>query len=135
MKNSLFPSAVIGILLAVFAVPALAEDLGVWRNQSNSVHVEVFECGEARCGKVVWASEKAKQDAVQGGTARLVGTQVLRKFREKGDSGKWKGKAFVADMNREFSGTARAVDYNTIEVKGCIAGGLICKTQIWTRVK
>ncbi|MEO1647807.1 MAG: DUF2147 domain-containing protein [Pseudomonadota bacterium] len=109
------------------------EDLGVWKNKSNSVHVEVTECGDARCGTVVWASEKAKGDARKGGTEQLVGTQLLRKFREK-DNSRWRGKAFVPDMNKEFTGTITPIDFNTLEVKGCIIGGLICKTQVWTRV-
>ncbi|MEM1050471.1 MAG: DUF2147 domain-containing protein [Pseudomonadota bacterium] len=126
--------------LVIFTSPAIAqelspEDLGTWRNKSNSVHIQVTQCGEyTRCGTVVWANEKAKRDAAKGGTENLVGTQMLRKFRE-GKKGKWKGKAYVADIGKEFSGTIQPLDYNTIEVKGCIAGGLICKTQIWTRVR
>lgn len=111
------------------------EDLGTWRNKSDSVHVQIKPCGEnTRCGVVVWASEKAKKDAAKGGTDPLVGTQILRKFREKKDD-LWKGKAFVADMGKEFTGTVQPLDYNTMEVKGCLIGGLICKTQIWTRVR
>lgn len=127
------------LCLGLCSAPALAEelsldDLGTWRNKSDSVHVQVTPCGDGeRCGTVVWANEKAKSDAAKGGTENLVGTQMLRKFRE-GKKGAWKGKAFVADMGKEFSGTVRPLDYNTMEVKGCIAGGLICKKQIWTRV-
>lgn len=110
------------------------EDLGTWTNKSQSVHVQITPCEEnERCGTVVWANAKAKSDAARGGTPELVGTQMLRKFRDKGGD-VWKGKAFVADLGKEFSGTIRPLDYNTMEVKGCIAGGLICKTQIWTRV-
>ncbi len=131
----------IGLFLIIGAsVPALSEelsrdDLGTWKNKSNSVHVQITPCGDdTRCGTVVWASEKAKRDAAEGGTDELVGTQILRKFRE-GKKGVWKGKAFVADIGKEFSGTVKPLDYDTMEVKGCIAGGLICKTQIWTRVQ
>ena len=111
------------------------EDLGTWRNNSNSVHVQIRPCGEnTRCGYVGWASEKAQRDAAEGGTPDFVGSQLLRKFREKGDD-VWKGKAFVADLGKEFSGMITPRDYNTMEVKGCIVGGLICKTQVWTRAR
>lgn len=110
------------------------EDLGTWTNKSRSVQVQITPCGEnERCGTVVWANAEAKSDAARGGTADFVGTQMLRKFRDRGGD-VWKGKAFVADIGKEFSGTIRPLDYNTMEVKGCIAGGLICKKQIWTRV-
>ncbi|MEM1196705.1 MAG: DUF2147 domain-containing protein [Pseudomonadota bacterium] len=130
---------VAAVSLGLIAAPAWADDLslddlGTWTNKSRSVQVQVTPCGEdVRCGTVVWANEKAKADAAKGGTEELVGTQMLRKFRE-GKKGAWKGKAFVADIGKEFSGTIRPLDYNTMEVKGCIAGGLICKKQIWTRV-
>ncbi|MEL6541322.1 MAG: DUF2147 domain-containing protein [Pseudomonadota bacterium] len=135
MKKTLFLSCVLIPLSPLSAEELSLADLGTWRNKSDSVHVQIKPCGEnTRCGVVVWANDKAKQDAAKGGTENLVGTQLLRKFREKKDD-LWRGKAFVADLGKEFTGTVQPVDYNTMEVKGCIVGGLICKTQIWTRVR
>ncbi|MEM1196807.1 MAG: DUF2147 domain-containing protein [Pseudomonadota bacterium] len=131
--------AIAAALLTVQAPPTgrelTLEELGTWKNKSDSVHVQIKPCGEETvCGVVVWASDKAKRDAAKGGTENLVGTQILRRFREK-EGLVWKGKAYVADIGKEFTGTIEPLDYNTMKVKGCVAGGLICKTQIWTRVR
>jgi len=116
---------------ALSAAPA-AED-SVWRNPQNSVHVLIHSCGASRCGKVVWATEKAKTDSAKGGTPNLVGIELFRDFREVSPK-VWKGKVFVPDLNHVFSGTGTVVDANTIVARGCAVGNIGCKSQTWTRV-
>jgi uncharacterized protein (DUF2147 family) len=37
-------------------------------------------------------------------------------------------------MDRTFAGTAKLLDEERLEARGCVLGGLICKSQIWRRV-
>jgi uncharacterized protein (DUF2147 family) len=116
--------------------PALSQQAGkdnVWRNPSNSVHVRVYQCGNSRCGTVVWANAKAKADSERGGTANLVGTQLFREFREVSPK-VWKGKVFVPDLNKVFTGTGTIKDENTVVARGCLIGNIGCKSQTWKRV-
>jgi uncharacterized protein (DUF2147 family) len=53
---------------AVSAAPVGANLTGVWRNPRGSVHVDIGPCGTAICGVVVWANDKAKEDARRAGT-------------------------------------------------------------------
>ena len=108
-------------------------DDSVWRNPRNSVHVRVHSCGQSRCGTVVWANAKAKSDSARGGTPDLVGTELLRDFKEVSPK-VWKGKVFVPDLNRVFIGTATIKDPNTLVARGCLLGNLGCKSQTWTQV-
>ena len=129
---------VLGATLGLSAVsPAMAQDTftyGVWRNPKNSVHVEIKPCGGGRaCGIVVWANDEAKADAKKGGTAELVGLQLLRDFQLQ-KNGSWKGKVFVPDLNMNFNGTADFPDASTMKAKGCLIGGFLCKSQTWRRV-
>lgn len=110
-------------------------DLGTWRNPQNSVHIHVHPCGDgALCGTVVWANDKAKADAKRGGTDPLVGTDLFRQFRAAGPK-LWRGKVFVPDLNRTFSGTVTANGDGTITGRGCLLGNIGCKSQTWTRVE
>jgi uncharacterized protein (DUF2147 family) len=103
-----------------------------WRNPSNSVHIRITPCGDDRmCGTVIWASDKAKADARRGGTDKLVGANLFREFRQVAP-GQYKGRVFVPDMNRTFSGQMR-VEGNAMIGKGCVLG-FICKSQTWTRI-
>jgi uncharacterized protein (DUF2147 family) len=126
-------------LLAATAAGAAAEaagpaqPTGVWRNPRNSVHVRIQPCGANMCGTVVWANERAQEKARQGGTARLVGTQLFREFRRESPTS-WAGRVFVPDRGRTFSGTLRLVGTNQIVARGCLLGRLLCRSQTWSRV-
>ncbi|GAA3908460.1 hypothetical protein GCM10022276_28490 [Sphingomonas limnosediminicola] len=112
---------------------ASAQDL-VLRNPSNSVHVRIHRCGKSRCGTVVWANEKAKADSARGGTPKLVGTELFREFHEVSPK-VWKGKVFVPDLNKVFTGTGTVKDQNTVVARGCLFARIGCKSQTWTRVE
>ena len=123
---------------AAFAVPAAAsaqEALeGQWRNPKGSLVVRLSQCGNAYCGTVVRASEKAKEGARKGGTGNLVGTRILTNLRPAG-KGTFKGQAFEPKRNIRAPAVIRLVGPDAISVKGCaIAGMLLCKEQRWTRV-
>ena len=121
----------------MMAAPAGAAEadkaLGIWRNPKNSVHIRLHPCADRVCGTVIWANAKALADAREGGTPVLVGTQLFRDFRQV-RKGQWKGKVFVPDLGRTFTGTMVVADANTIKGKGCLVAGLICKSQTWTRI-
>lgn len=106
---------------------------GVWRNGSNSVHIRAARCGQGMCGSVVWANAKAQADARRGGTNQLIGTQIFRNFRWDGRT--WRGRVFVPDLNRTFSGTMDVVNRTTLRGSGCLLGGLGCREQTWRRVR
>ena len=107
---------------------------GQWKNQKGSVVVRVAPCGNAYCGTVITASEKAKAGARKGGTANLIGTRILSNLRQAGDN-VYKGQAFEPKRNIRAPATLRLINPNTLQVKGCaIAGMLLCKEQRWTRV-
>lgn len=107
---------------------------GVWRNPKNSVHVDIRRCGAKACGYVVWASEKAKADARKGTDKPLIGMRLFENL-DPSKSGVWRGKVFVPDQNRTFSGSAQPLDGKTLRAKGCLFGNVLCKSQIWTRIE
>ena len=105
---------------------------GRWTHPNGSVTVAISACGDALCGTVVKASAKAKADAAKGGTANLVGTQLMTGFVPAGE-GKWKGRLFVPDINFRARAELRLVEPGRLTVRGCMAGKMLCKSQTWTR--
>lgn len=120
-------------VLAQAAAPRGGAD-GLWLNPKGSVAVQTAACGPALCGRVVWASAEAKADARDSGVSNLLGTELLQDYRASG-GGVWKGTVFVPDMGRRFTSEIDAVSANAIKVKGCILGGLVCRSQVWTRLR
>lgn len=132
VATSIATAAIVVFSSVSFAQQA-PKDL-VLRNPQNSVHVRIHPCGKGRCGTVVWANEKAKADSARGGTPNLVGTQLFREFREVSPK-VWKGKVFVPDLNKTFTGTATVKDQNLVVARGCLVAGMGCKSQTWARVR
>jgi uncharacterized protein (DUF2147 family) len=133
---------VISLLLAAMAAPALAQPAvpangrpeGLWLNPRNTVAVRTGPCGERLCGWIVWASAQALADARDGGIVQLIGTELLEGYRRE-TTGSWSGILFVPDMGRHFPSQIDQVSAGQLKVKGCVLGGLICKSQVWTRIE
>ena len=122
----------VAVVLAIPAVTA-ARITGTWRNPAGTVEVGMAPCGPRLCGTVVWASDRAKDDAANGGTDRLVGTQLFRGLVADGP-GRWSGTVFVPDLGQTVQGSLAQVGSDALEVSGCVIPGLVCQTQTWTRV-
>lgn len=127
-----FAALALGQAPAAFAQDP-ASPFGVWRNPKDTVHVEVRPCGDGACGYIVWASAKAEAKAAEAGSPDLMGLQLFRDLTPDQD-GVWKGKVFVPDLNRTFSGRAQPISEQKLKAQGCFVAGFLCKSQVWTRL-
>ena len=118
---------------AAGAQPLVLTATGVWRNPHDSVHIALRPCGSEICGFVVWASPRAEAKARKGGTPKLLGEQLLRDFVVD-TRGIGRGKVFVPDLNKTFTGSAQLIDERNLQARGCLFASVLCKTQIWTRI-
>lgn len=126
------------LLLAavLLATPAFAASPieGSWTNPKHSVTVRIGPCGGGvLCGRVIAASGQARAAAADGGTPNLIGTELLSGL-EQTEEGSWHGEVFVADIGRRAEADIHLIDRAHMEVQGCAVAGLMCKSQIWTRV-
>ena len=121
--------------IALIALPAAAAPApieGKWQNPKDSVIVDVHRCGAGTfCGNVSWASPKAKRKS----EGRLkVGTELLTGLKADGNGG-YRGRAYVPRHRVHATATVRHAGANALIVKGCTLGGIVCKSQRWTRVR
>ena len=129
------------ILIALIAIAAAssvdpardgASIDGNWTSPSGNVVVTIAPCEAAMCGRVSWASDRAKADARRAGTDPLIGAELLTGFTAT-RNGRWKGRLFVPDLNRRSRAELRLVDPDRIKISGCMVGRILCKSQLWTR--
>jgi len=106
--------------------------VGRWINPLGSVEVETAPCGEHLCGRISWASREALQDARDSGVPSLIGTELLRDYRETA-AREWRGRVYVPDMGRTFYSTIDAKQPDILKISGCVLSGLVCRSQIWRR--
>lgn len=105
---------------------------GLWKNPIGSAIIAVAPCGSALCGKVVWASARGQSEVAKN-EPRIVGTTVLTDVRPKGRA--WAGKLYVPDDNIHVSAKLQLLNDSQLKLTGCGLAGLICRSQVWTRVQ
>jgi uncharacterized protein (DUF2147 family) len=131
---ALLPGASEALPKPVIAVASGA--IGTWINPRGSVKVQTGACTAGKvgtfCGWVVWAAPQALADARDSGVTGLIGTELLRGYRQAGP-GLYRGQVYVPDMGRTFYSTIEQRGANDLKISGCILGGLICKSQNWQR--
>jgi len=118
--------------LAFAGGAALADPIeGVWQTQPDEgkyAHVTITPCGAAFCGVI-----SRTFDANGEFPGENVGRQIVIDMVPNGD-GSYEGKVWRPSNNKIYIGKA-AVSGGTMQLKGCVAGGLLCKTQSWTKVE
>ena len=124
----------IAAMAALAMIPAAAQAAsppkGVWTNPKKSVRVAFQRCGQAMCGKVIWATPEAEEKAGMP----LIGTMLFSDFVEDGP-GEWSGSVLIPDIGQTVTGTIRQLNANTLVGEGCVIAGLGCKSQTWTRLR
>ncbi|MFV0293992.1 MAG: DUF2147 domain-containing protein [Paracoccus sp. (in: a-proteobacteria)] len=121
-------AAVFGLLgTAVFADPIE----GVWQTQPDEgvfAHVSVAPCDKGFCGTITRTFKG-------GGEFKSpnIGKQIVIGMIPQG-GGSYKGRVLRPADNKVYSGKA-TVSGNSMSLSGCVAGGLICKSQNWSKLQ
>jgi uncharacterized protein (DUF2147 family) len=129
--------------LVAFAAPAFAVSPaeGLWRTPTREAQVQIYECGQALCGKLV-TSAGLKADPnlkdVNNKDASLRGRPMKDLVMLQGFTGgptQWKGgSVYNGEDGGTYKGTIKMLNADQHKLTGCIIFPL-CKTQVWNRVK
>lgn len=139
-----FAKIVLLALATAVAPPAFAgEANGTWLTEGGQARVQIANCGAALCGAITWLAEpnekdgKPKLDKNNPDTSKrsrsLIGVQIVLGMKPSGPD-KWSGQVYSPEDGNFYSGSVTAPGPNAIELQGCVLGGLICRSQVWTRV-
>jgi uncharacterized protein (DUF2147 family) len=118
---------ILALALQAAAQPSIQ---GTWRSPGGNSIITIEPCAAALCGTVVWASDKAKQDARKG-TSQLIGAQLLTNVVPKGKG--WQGRLFIPDQNIRATGKIQMISPQQLKVSGCALGKALCNSSLWTR--
>ena len=125
--------------------PAVQEKdiLGVWLTTDGKAHIEIFQCGEQYCGKIVWLSEpledgQPKRDKENpDDTLRnrpILGLVLMRDFTYEGDATWSGGTVYDPESGDEYRGKMTLQDAKTLDLRGYVLLPLFGRTETWTRV-
>ncbi len=128
------------ILIAILflgAQPSFAGDAtGVWLRDTGTSKVRIAPCGDALCGTVIWESEPKKDiyNPDESKRSRAVnGTRIFYDMKPESDN-KWSGSAYNPENGKTYSG-GMTLDGAMLITKGCVMGGMICKSVSWTKAQ
>jgi uncharacterized protein (DUF2147 family) len=104
--------------------------LGTWQTEVDDgsfAYVQVAPCGGGFCGTITRTFNS-------GGEYRSpnVGKQIVREMAPQG-GGAYEGRVWRPSNDKVYLGKAQ-VDGDRLRLRGCVAGGLICASQIWARI-
>jgi uncharacterized protein (DUF2147 family) len=130
-------AALILVLSTLVTGSAVAQDpKGTWLSQTGETRIRIAACGAELCGTVVWQKTPGK-DVHNPDAARrnrdIVGLRMMFGMKSSGGS-EWTGQLYNFQDGRTYSGKMRLAGPNALELSGCVMGGMICRSQTWTRV-
>jgi uncharacterized protein (DUF2147 family) len=141
--------AIITILLSMAAPQAEDPEveakgiLGTWLTTDGKAHIEIFQCGDLYCGKIVWLSEplesgQPKHDKENPDQALrdrpILGLVLMRDFNYEGDATWSGGMVYDPESGDEYQGKMTLKDPMTLDLRGYILLPLFGRTERWTRV-
>jgi uncharacterized protein (DUF2147 family) len=132
----------------VSSVSAGAQDqspiYGKWLTQDQRAIVEVGNCGDKDCGKIVWIKDpidpetgRPRQDRHNPDISLqhrpIMGLVTLANIT-RNQPNTWSAVSYDPRSGEEHDITIRLLATGTkMELQGCGLGGLICRSEIWSQ--
>ncbi len=133
MKYSIIAAAA----LCVLSTAATADPVdGLWKTEPNEdgnyLQVSIQPCGSATCGTIDSAFDGSGDQVLD---YEHLGKQMIWDMTPEGDGAYGGGKIWAPDKDKTYNSKMSLNGQNQLTVKGCVAGGLVCRGQTWTRVQ
>lgn len=124
---------IMAAVAAAFSAGMAAADPaeGMWKTEVDDgsyAHIAMKPCGENICGTI---ARTFNSDGEYNSPNK--GKVLVRNMKPSGD-GSYSGRVWRPSNDKIYIGKMQ-VKGNSLTLKGCVAGGLICSSQKWTRVK
>ncbi|WP_424629654.1 DUF2147 domain-containing protein [Bradyrhizobium sp. SYSU BS000235] len=115
---------------------------GVWLTEKGDARIQISQCGNTLCGKVVWLREPidpatgkpqtdSKNPNASLSSRPMIGVQLFVGMRPSGP-GTWTGRIYNADDGGMYDSKIAWTGPNSLRVEGCV--GAICGGENWRKV-
>lgn len=116
------------LVAGVTSASALASDndspFGQWARDDGIAKVKIETCGTSLCVINTWIKP--------GVTDEKVGDRLVLSLKPENGT-HWQGQAFDPQRNLRYN-MSFDVDGASMQSRGCLLGGLLCKAMGWTRL-
>lgn len=120
------------LLTAVFAITATVASAGdpggLWQSEKDAdgdwIDLSIERCGSALCGRIA---------NVHGGNPKFVGLTIIQGMTADDENSWSDGKIFAVDEDTWYDSKMELVGPDQLKISGCLAFGLLCKSQTLRR--
>lgn len=134
----------LSLLFAVMSYAGNSDIIGQWYTTDKGAIVEIYQCGDKLCGKIVWLREPNKEDGTPKTDVNnpdtkkhndpIIGLNMLKGFVADGDK-EWEDGEIYDPNNGKTYSCNMELKGEVLEVRGYIGISLFGRTEKWTRVK
>lgn len=152
-KGDFMKKLVMAACITLWATTAFASTsetiFGTWVTEEGKAKVEIFQCNEKVCGKLIWLKEPLYTIAKEGpvGQHKLddnnpnaalksrprVGLQFLEGLAKTGDNEWGNGTVYDVENGKTYKCKIKMPNPNRLDVRGFIGISLIGRSTTWTR--
>lgn len=115
----------LSMLMSASAVAAsgASDPSGVWTRGDGNARVRIAPCGSNICATNLWIGDTS--------TGENVGDRLVLTVSAGGE-GKLVGTAYDPQRNLTYS-MEMIIKPRQLQTRGCVLGGLLCKSVAWSR--
>lgn len=128
------------IALLALTMPVLAQTkadpAGTWLTAGGDAQIRFARCGQGYCGTVAKVLKGEAKDVHNPDPAlrerSIVGVALTSDMHPTQEG--WEGSLYNFRDGKTYTGKLAMKGRDSLELSGCVLGGLFCKRQIWSRV-
>lgn len=126
------------------AAPARAADgpAGTWLTADGEAKVQIENCGQSYCGRIVWLKEPDDPDTrmpkldkfnkdISMRSRPVQGMQIISGMNPSGQN-QWKGALYNPEDGNTYSGALTLLSAFNLKLEGC-ALAIFCRSEVWKR--
>lgn len=131
----LFP--LVAVFAATLSAPAQsAGPEGLWLVKDQTGRIRIEKCGSDMWGTIAWQKTPKNDTSNPNPALRnrpLIGSAILIGMRPAG-ADRWEGDIYNPRDGSIYKSKMALLPSGTLDIKGCVLGGLICGGENWTRL-
>ena len=118
---------------------------GIWRDPSGRLEVQIYLCGAALCGKLVWfrwpddAAYRPIVDLMNPDPALrerpLLGLEVFDHLKPDGTGGWGGGRVYNPEDGINYLASMSIAADGTLQVRAFLLLPIFGETSVWTRIR
>lgn len=125
VKRMARAAALFAASIATTTPSAASEPTGLWFDHTGRGAVEITNCGDALCGRIIWLKDTANN--------KTCGKQVIGNVKAVG-AGKWdKGWIYDPEDDARYSVEITPFGGDRLKVMGYMGSKMLSETMTWRR--